>query len=161
MRNVYAKMELNVPTRMEHVSAVRDGKESFVTKGPARVIFGVQNVNILVSVIKKTPKCNKNLSICRSVVKNKYFRCHPWTGECECKAGWNSIDCSRPCPILTFGKSCHGLCKCENNAQCSPFNGTCICSPGYTGLNCEKNCPEGSFGEDCAQKCDCKLINLY
>lgn len=85
-----------------------------------------------------------------------FSRCHPWTGECECKAGWNSNDCTRLCPILTYGKGCHGICNCKNNAQCSPVNGTCICQPGFTGVDCANTCPDGSFGEDCAQKCDCK-----
>jgi hypothetical protein len=84
-------------------------------------------------------------------------RCHPWTGECVCKPGWNSKDCSRLCPLLTFGKGCHGLCNCKNNAQCSPINGTCICPPGFTGEDCGETCLVNMFGEDCSQRCDCKL----
>ena len=57
-------------------------------------------------------------------------RCHPWTGECECKPGWDGTMCSRPCPFYTYGKGCRNNCNCKNDAQCSPVNGTCICAAG-------------------------------
>jgi hypothetical protein len=57
-------------------------------------------------------------------------RCHPWTGECDCKPGWDGKMCSRPCPFYMYGKGCHNTCSCKNDAQCSPINGTCICAAG-------------------------------
>jgi hypothetical protein len=57
-------------------------------------------------------------------------RCHPWTGECDCKPGWDGKMCSRTCPFYTYGKGCHNTCNCKNDAQCSPVNGTCICAAG-------------------------------
>jgi Laminin EGF-like (Domains III and V). len=57
-------------------------------------------------------------------------RCHPWTGDCECKPGWDGKMCSRPCPFYTYGKGCRNNCNCKNDAQCTPVNGTCICAAG-------------------------------
>lgn len=115
--------------------------------------------------------------------KNNTKSCHPWTGKCDCKAGWSSNLCNRPCPFLTYGENCAIECDC-NGAQCSPITGECICAPGYQGnfwssnrtsdpdeitielyaseivfvcfigRNCEKQCDEGFFG-DCTQKCNC------
>lgn len=82
--------------------------------------------------------------------------CHPWTGKCSCKVGWDGDTCGRPCPFYTFGKECQNRCDCKNNAQCSPVDGTCICAAGYRGEDCGMECPENTFGEDCAQKCACK-----
>lgn len=59
-----------------------------------------------------------------------FFSCHPWTGFCECLAGWDGMTCSRPCPLYTFGQGCRRKCVCNNNAQCLPNNGTCICGLG-------------------------------
>lgn len=87
-----------------------------------------------------------------------FFSCHAWTGECDCKPGWDSKDCTRPCPLLSYGKGCTGLCECENDAQCSHVNGTCLCGPGFTGPKCEQKCPEGTYGMDCAHLCDCKYL---
>ena len=65
-------------------------------------------------------------------------RCHPWTGECECKPGWDGTMCLRPCPFYTYGKGCRNNCNCKNDAQCSPVNGTCICAAGvHLGLHAE------------------------
>lgn len=58
------------------------------------------------------------------------YRCHPWTGRCECVVGWDGAQCARPCPLYTFGLGCRSPCTCQNNAQCLPNNGTCICAQG-------------------------------
>ena len=58
------------------------------------------------------------------------IRCHPWTGECICKAGWDGQTCSRPCPTYTFGLGCRNVCTCKNDAHCDPVNGTCVCLSG-------------------------------
>lgn len=50
-------------------------------------------------------------------------RCDPWTGTCECSAGWGGETCLRQCPLLTYGKGCRSTCRCENNGLCSPING--------------------------------------
>jgi hypothetical protein len=57
-------------------------------------------------------------------------RCHPWTGKCVCKSGWDGSTCSRPCTIYTFGQGCKEDCTCKNDAYCDPVNGTCLCLPG-------------------------------
>lgn len=59
-----------------------------------------------------------------------YFRCHPWTGDCACAAGWDGPTCSRTCPLYMYGEGCRRKCDCKNNAQCVSSNGTCICGPG-------------------------------
>lgn len=66
--------------------------------------------------------------------KYNYYRCHPWTGTCECVAGWDGPTCSRTCPLYTYGEECRKKCVCNNNAQCLPNNGTCICGPGKSKL---------------------------
>ncbi|KAF2348304.1 Laminin EGF domain, partial [Trinorchestia longiramus] len=58
-------------------------------------------------------------------------RCHPWTGECECKPGWAGVTCSRACPFYKYGEKCSKSCQCKNGAFCNPINGTCTCAPGY------------------------------
>lgn len=65
--------------------------------------------------------------------KNTTKSCHPYTGKCDCNAGWSSNLCNRPCPFLTWGENCAQDCNC-NSAQCSPITGDCICSPGYQGM---------------------------
>lgn len=82
--------------------------------------------------------------------------CHPWTGVCKCKVGWDGETCGRPCPFYTYGKGCKKKCNCKNNAQCSPIDGSCICAAGYKGEDCSQVCPDNTFGEDCAQRCACK-----
>ena len=56
------------------------------------------------------------------------------SGKCNCKPGWTGQDCSRPCPINTFGEDCSKECSCENEALCDPVNGRCICSAGKYGV---------------------------
>lgn len=49
--------------------------------------------------------------------------CHPWDGVCDCKPGYSSDSCGRPCSLLTWGKHCKFNCDCKNSATCSPING--------------------------------------
>lgn len=93
--------------------------------------------------------------VCQCTKENTEL-CHPWDGECMCKPGWSGKTCSRPCPLLMYGKNCDHKCKCKNNSQCSPINGSCICAAGFKGEDCSEQCPENTYGEDCAQKCACK-----
>lgn len=55
-----------------------------------------------------------------------YISCHPSTGECICKTGWDGSICNRQCPLLKYGKGCLKDCQCKNNALCSPINGNYI-----------------------------------
>lgn len=64
--------------------------------------------------------------------KNNTKSCHPFTGKCDCNAGWSSNLCNRPCPFLKYGENCANDCNC-NGAQCSSITGECICAPGYQG----------------------------
>lgn len=65
--------------------------------------------------------------------KNTTKSCHPFTGKCDCNAGWSSNLCNRPCPFLTWGENCQNECNC-NGAQCNPISGECVCAPGYQGM---------------------------
>lgn len=96
-----------------------------------------------------------NSQICECEDSNTEV-CHPWTGQCSCKIGWDGRTCIRPCPSYTFGKGCQNHCNCKNNALCSPIDGACICAAGYRGKDCDELCAGGTFGENCAQKCACK-----
>lgn len=63
--------------------------------------------------------------------ENSCFSCHPFTGKCKCKAGWDGTTCVRPCSYFTYGDGCSQQCHCnKNNSLCSPMNGTCFCNPG-------------------------------
>ena len=57
-------------------------------------------------------------------------RCHPWTGVCECKAGWAGETCTRACPFYKYGEKCIKMCECKNGAFCDPVDGSCTCAPG-------------------------------
>lgn len=59
-----------------------------------------------------------------------YCSCHPWSGKCECNAGWDGVTCSRPCPFNSYGEGCRNTCDCLHDAQCLPADGTCVCPPG-------------------------------
>ncbi|XP_038223185.1 protein draper [Zerene cesonia] len=82
--------------------------------------------------------------------------CDPWSGACACAAGWAGDACDRQCPLLTYGKGCRGVCRCENSAHCSPVNGSCLCAPGYRGVHCAEACPQPLYGDNCADSCDCR-----
>ncbi|ENN83340.1 hypothetical protein YQE_00301, partial [Dendroctonus ponderosae] len=160
---VRARMTPNVRTKMDRVVARRAGLEKLATRDHVPRDFGASSVRTLVNATPTTLNCELISFILHQSAKQAhcaFFRCHAWTGECDCKPGWNSKDCTRPCPILSFGKACAGTCKCDNNAQCSPINGTCLCGPGITGKQCEQPCPLDSFGMDCAQKCDCTFAEI-
>lgn len=123
---------------------MRFALRNFILPSPSR--FRVDVVSKTFDLCLKVCECeNDNTELC-----------HPWSGQCSCKIGWDGETCSRPCPFYTYGKGCQDRCNCKNNAQCSPVNGTCICAAGYRGKDCGELCPENTFGEDCAQKCACQ-----
>jgi hypothetical protein len=45
------------------------------------------------------------------------------TGQCFCSAGWQGLQCDRPCDENRFGKDCSKSCNCSNHGACEPSNG--------------------------------------
>ncbi|KAL3884938.1 hypothetical protein ACJMK2_025037 [Sinanodonta woodiana] len=89
-------------------------------------------------------------------VQNSTKLCHPNTGHCLCKPGWQGDYCNQPCSFPYYGENCAKVCDCLNNGNCDHITGQCECQPGYKGVRCEERCDDGTFGVKCQEKCACK-----
>ena len=78
--------------------------------------------------------------------------CDAKDGTCTCRKGFSGRDCSRICPIRTFGDDCKENCKCENGASCNVVTGECDCTSimGFTGTTCTEGNPKNKEDQhDC------------
>ena len=136
-----AKTEPSAPSKTDPALAQKDGPASFAVKEPVQIDFTALAVRRCARVNPPQPSCKQTSWFPTNWKRDKSCaelnldsclpsRCHPWTGDCICKAGWDGQTCSRPCPTYTFGDECSELCTCKNGAFCDPVNGTCLCLSG-------------------------------
>lgn len=77
----------------------------------------------------------------------QFSQCNSFTGMCECRPGYGSLDCSEPL--------CGSLADENTRRPVRKHHETCDCSPGWSGINCnvctsDKSCdsfmPNGLAG---------------
>lgn len=59
-------------------------------------------------------------------------------GVCHCYPGWTGSNCTKVCPINSYGINCGLRCKCQNGGFCRAIDGVCHCKPGFTGPTCSE-----------------------
>ena len=128
-------MEPFATSRRELARVQKVGQVPIAAKELVTINFTALDALKSARALPTTPNCKK-LVWCLGrtslypIFSYDHVRCHPWTGECICKEGWDGQTCSRPCPTYTFGLGCRNVCTCKNDAHCDPVNGTCVCLSG-------------------------------
>ena len=154
-RCVSVTMEAGVTPPMVSARVPRAGEVNTARSEPAATLSHM--VRAVVSPAGVTPttlRCEYHDQH-HSTTDHCYLRCHPWTGECQCRPGYSGAHCHRPCPLYTWGRRCDHVCSCENSATCSPVDGSCSCAPGWRGPRCDSPCVQGRYGEQCRYECKC------
>lgn len=106
----------------------------------------------------RTRSCRECLCNKLGTQPGKGAECDQQTGQCQCLAHVEALDCGKCSPgyfNLTSAVGCQS-CQCDSRGSvgqnCNEFDGKCECHSGYGGLKCNE-CPSGYYGDPIKGKC--------